>query len=94
MEKGWLGGMRTGERGGPNEEPPCVCTQPHSPPLPSTQLQLVHLEFEHYLPDASGAIPGIDFARSLVTAADNHRVEELLNRVDTLEQVRTSAVVG
>lgn len=49
--------------------------------LDNLHLQLVRLEFEHYLPNDSGMIPGVDFARSLVTAAEMMWVDELLNKV-------------
>jgi hypothetical protein len=37
----------------------------------------VKLEFEHYMPSDAGCIPGIDFARSIVTAADMMVVDEV-----------------
>ncbi|KAG1657849.1 hypothetical protein FOA52_002028 [Chlamydomonas sp. UWO 241] len=53
--------------------------------LDNLHLKLIKLEFEHYMPNDDGCIPGIDFARALVTAADMMAVDELLNKVDSLE---------
>lgn len=49
--------------------------------LVTLRRELIKLEFQHYQPDEHHLIPGLDFARSLVVAADMNHVEGLLNQV-------------
>lgn len=62
--------------------------------LSQLHVHMAELEFTHYDVLGKDAVPGVDFARSLVAVADVRLVDELLNKIDAMPQAMRDGLIN